>query len=265
MALTVSTNMSALSASSAHGALSASLNSLSSGSQATSAADLAVGENLDAESLAIDQGMRNANDGISIIQTAEGSTNEVANILGRMRELAMQSASETLADSERAYIQTEYTQLVAEVDRIAGATEFNGVALSDGSASALSVQVGAAAEDAVGITLGDLRATALGIDLASVDLSTAGGAFAAIDDIDAAMDTVGGYRADYGSAAGRLGSSLSASSSELEALSSARSQIMDADFATASAEIAKNQIMQQAGVAALAQARSVNQSILALL
>jgi len=267
VALTVNTNISAMSAvSSLSGAgVTAAMDSLSSGSRNGSAVDVAIGEALNAEVMAEEQGMRNANDGISVAQTAEGASNEVADILSRIRELAVQSASETLANSERAYIQDEFTQLVAEVDRIAGSAEFNGVALADGSNTVLTAQVGTTAADAIGIPLGDLRATALGIDLGSIDLSTAGGAFAAIDDLDAAIDTVGGYRASLGSASNQLDSAISNSSSYVESMRAAESQNMDADFAEAAAELSKQQIMQQAGIAVLAQANSMSQHALALL
>ena len=162
--------------------------------------------------------MRNANDGISIIQTAESATSEVTNILSRMRELAVQSSSETLADSERAYINEEFDQLNQELDRIASVTEFNGVALADGSTTTLSAQVGIdnATTSRISISLGDLRSTVLGVG--TLDLSTSTGAQTALDSIDTALDTVSSQRATLGAVQNRIDSSLSNSANYLESL-----------------------------------------------
>ena len=142
--------------------------------------------------------MRNANDGISIIQTAEGAQNEVVDILQRMRELAVQSSSETLHDDERAYIQDEVAELEEEVDRLAAVTEFNGIQLGDGTTTQVSVQVGVAnaSSSRITIDLGDLTSTTLGVN--GTDLSTSSAARDAIDVIDAALNTMNGYRSDLG-------------------------------------------------------------------
>ena len=143
---------------------------ISSGLRINNAADdaagLAVAENLESEQMSLRQAQRNTNDGISVIQTAEGATNEVADMLKRMRELAVQSSSETLANTERAYIQDEFVQLSDEVDRIAQVTEFNGLALADGSDSDMNVQVGIhnSSNDRISISLGDLTASKLGVN-----------------------------------------------------------------------------------------------------
>lgn len=275
MALTVNTNVSALSATNRLGAttrqLSDSFAKLSSGLRITKAADDAAGsavaDNLDAISSSARVAMRNANDGISVISTAEGSTGEVTNILKRMRELAVQSSSDTLDDDERAYIQDEYLELASEVDRIAGATEFNGVALSDGTNTTLDVQVGVngTANDRITITLGDLRSTVLGIDTATLDMSSATNAQSAISAIDTAIDTVGGYRGDYGAVENRIDSALNNLETYTENLEAAESRIRDLDFASETAEMAKLQIMQQAGVSVLAQAKNMNASAVSLL
>ena len=148
------------------------------------AAGLGVSENLDAAGRSLRQAMRNANDGLSLIETAEGAAEEVGNIVKRMKELAVQSSSETLEDNERAYIQTEYDELVLEVDRIAAVTEFNGVALGDGTNATLDVQVGMndSGDDRITITLGDLTSGTLTVD--GQDLSTATGAQAALTVFD---------------------------------------------------------------------------------
>jgi flagellin len=275
MALTVNTNTASLNAinnlNQTQRALGGSYQRISSGLRIAKAADdaagLAVAESLDAQSASGRVAMRNTNDGISVIQTAEGAMDSVGDIISRMRELAVQSSSETLADDERAYIQDEFTQLSSEIDRIASSTQFNGQALTDGTITSLDVQVGVmnTANDRIAITLSDLSAATLGVDTASADLSTATGAQAAIDTFDAALDSVSGYRSDLGAVQNRLDSALANMESYVENLESAESQIRDADFAYETAELAKNQILQQAGVSVLAQAKTMNQGALSLL
>ena len=276
MALTVNTNMAAMAAAntlnSTQGALSNTLARVSSGLRVTKAADDAAGQavatNLSTQARSGRQAIRNANDGISVIQTAESASKEVISILDRMRELAVQSSSETLEDGERAYIDAEFEQLSDEVERIAQSTEFNGISLSNGSGSStLAVQVGvsASSNSRVTISLGDLTASNLGVDTGSVDLSAASGAQTAITTIDSAIDSVNSIRASYGATQNRLESSINNMSSYVEALSGAASQIQDADYAHETAEMTRLQVMQQAGVAALGQARGMNQSVLSLL
>jgi len=275
MGLTVNTNMASMNAlnnlNSAGRSLGGSFERISSGLRINRAADdaagLGVAENLDAVERSTRQAIRNTNDGISMVQTAEGATAEVSNIVKRMRELAVQSASETLASTERQYIQDEYQELAAEVDRISSVTEFNGVALTDGSDTQLNIQVGAQSSSAnrITITMGDLRSTVLGIDTGSIDLSSATGAQTAIDTFDTALDTVNGYRSDYGSAQNRMDSALTNLETYSESLSAAESQIRDADFAFETAEMAKFQIIQQAGLAVLAQANQISSGALSLI
>ncbi|HHO51043.1 MAG TPA: flagellin FliC, partial [Deltaproteobacteria bacterium] len=174
MALTVRTNLTSMTSISHlnmnNQKLSSSLARISSGMRINSAADdaagLGVAENLDAAGRSLRMAMRNTNDGIAVVQTAEGAANEVANIIKRMRELAVQSSSETLENTERTYINDEFSALSTEVDRIANVTEFNGLALADGTNATLDVQVGinnVAANDRIAITLGDLTAATLGV------------------------------------------------------------------------------------------------------
>jgi flagellin len=249
--------------------LSNTLGRISSGLRISSASDdaagLGVATNLETDAKSTTQAMRNANDGISMIQTAESASNEVVDILQRMRELAVQSSSETLDDDERSYISDEFDELSDEIARIANVTEFNGIDLADGTTTQVDVQVGIQNDTSSRITLelGDLTTTTLG--LGSTDLSDVTGAQGAIEDIDAALDTVNGYRSDLGSVQNRLDSAISNSQAYLEALSSAQSAIQDADFASETSEMTKLQIMQQAGVAALAQAKNMNQSVISLL
>ena len=276
MALTVNTNMAAMAAAntlnSTQGALSNTLARVSSGLRVTKAADDAAGQavatNLSTQARSGRQAIRNANDGISVIQTAESASKEVISILDRMRELAVQSSSETLEDGERAYIDSEFNQLSAEVERIAQSSEFNGISLSNGTGSStLAVQVGvsASSNSRVTISLGDLTASNLGVDTGSVDLDAASSAQAAITTIDSAIDSVNSIRASYGATQNRLESSINNMSNYVEALSSAASQIQDADYAHETAEMTRLQVMQQAGVAALGQARSMHTSVIGLL
>jgi flagellin len=267
MALTVNTNLTAMSAttnlSRSNSGLASTLGRISSGMRINSADDaagLGVAENLSAASRSVRVAQRNTNDGIAVVQTAEGATSETGNILKRMRELAVQSASETLDDGERAYVQDEFVQLSEEVDRISAVTEFNGIALTDNTNPTLAVQVGIrnTADDSITITLGDITATTLGVDTASIDLSSSAGAGTAIGAIDLAIDTVNGYRSDYGATQNRLESAMRNLENYEQNLTGAESQIRDADFAKESASMAKFQVMQQAGVAALGQAKSIN-------
>lgn len=271
MALTVNTNMTATYSigyleGTSH-MLQKTFNRISSGLRITRAGDdaagLAVAENLDATARSMRQATRNANDGLSVIQVAEGATNEVANILKRMRELAVQSASDTMSNTERAYIDDEYQQLSSEVDRIANVTNFNGVPLADGSAN-IDVQVGAenSANDLITITVGDLRTTALALP---ANLLTSADARSALDDLDTALNTVNSYRSNYGAVQNRLESTLRNLTTYTQGLDAAESRIRDADFAYESAEMTKYQTMQQAGVAILGQANQLTQAPLRLL
>ena len=172
-----------------------------------------------------------------------------------------------LDDVERAYIEDEFVELSEEVARIAAVTEFNGTLLADGTVTQISVQVGInnAASSRIDIDLGDLSTSTLGIDTASIDLSSVTGARSAIDDIDNALDSVNGFRSDLGAVQNRLDSSINNSEIYVESLAGAESMIRDADFAFETAQMTKLQIMQQAGVAALAQAKNMNQSAVSLL
>jgi flagellin len=275
MSLTVNTNLSALRAAGSlnntQGKLSNTLQRISSGLRVTKAADDAAGSavarNLSTRAKSGRQAIRNSNDGVSVIQTAEAASKEVLNILDRMRELAVQSSSETLDNGERSYIDDEFEQLSDEVERIAQATEFNDLRLADGTNTSLTVQVGVTSgtESEVDITLGDLTASSLGVDTASVDLTDATSAQSAIDTIDTAIDSVNSIRADYGSVQNRLDSSISNMTTYVESLTAAASQIMDADYAQETSEMTRLQVMQQAGVAALSQAKGINQSVVSLL
>ncbi len=250
-------------------ALSRNFEKISSGLRIARAADdaagLGVAENLKASHRSADVAARNVNDGISLISVAEGATNEVASILVRLRELAIQSASETLATTERGYIQDETDQLISEIGRISAVTEFNGVSLSDGTLSSIDVQVGIqnSANDVISITLGDLTTANLG--LTALDLSTAANASAAIDSIDTAIDTVSSVRSNYGAVENRLNNALNNLETYSEATKAAESRIRDADFGKETADLSQNQILQQAGVSILSQAKNISSSAVTLL
>lgn len=274
MSLVVNTNMQAMNSLNRLGQTNAALGKvferLSSGLRINRAGDDAAGlgmaESFDAEYRGMRQALRNGNDGISMIQTAEGASNEVANILKRMKELAVQSSSETLGTTERAYIVDEFVQLSSEVDRIAQVTEFNGISLSAGAyASGVAVQIGATAStnDRITVSLGDLRTSALG--LTATDLSTASTAQAALTTLDTALASVNSYRSDFGSIQNRLESTIRNITNYTENIAAAKSRILDADFAYETAQLAKYQILQQSGVAVLGQANAVNQAALRLL
>ncbi|MCB9690974.1 MAG: flagellin FliC [Alphaproteobacteria bacterium] len=275
MALTVNTNTTALSSMTSlnrtNRSFQSTLGRISSGSRVNKAADdaagLAVAENLRAENRSVQAAKRNTQDGISVIQTAEGATAEVADILKRMRELAVQSSSETLEDTERAYIQDEYTQLADETDRIANVTSFNGLNLTDNSNPTLDVQVGVnnSPDDRITINFGDLTTATLGVDTGSLDLGSSTGAQSAITAIDSAIDMVSGYRSAYGSVQNRLESAMRNLETYSENLSVAESGIRDADFAKEAAEMAKFNVMQQAGIAALGQANQINSGAVRLI
>jgi flagellin len=215
-------------------------------------------------------GKRNANDGIAVIQVAESATNEVSGILKRMRELAVQSSSETLESTERAYIQTEYTTLKSEIDRIADVTEFNGIHIAkgtlDGGVTNLNVQVGMynTTDDRIQVSFGSLDSTT-GLGLSAVNLSVATDAQSAIATLDTALNSVNDYRSTYGATQNRLDSAIRSLDSYTQNLDSAQSQIRDADFAHEAAEMSKQQIMQQAGTAILGQANQINQGAVRLI
>ncbi len=251
--------------------LSRSFERISSGLRISRAADdaagLGVAENLRAQSTSATVAARNTNDGISAITVAEGATNEVSNLLVRMRELAVQSSSETLGATERGYAQSEFASLQSEVDRIANVTEFNGTKLADGSTASLNVQVGTnnSADDRIAVTFSDMRSATLGVDTANTAVDTAANAQAALDDIDAAISTVNSARASYGASENRLNSALNNIETFGQTVQSAESQIRDADFGAETAALSNKQILQQAGVSILGQAKQINQAALSLL
>jgi flagellin len=255
--------------------LAQSIGRLSSGMRINSASDdaagLGISENLKADVTSMGQAQRNANDGISMSQVAEGGMNQMQGIVSRMRELAVQSANQTLGSNERGYIQTEFTQLGQEIDRISNVTDFAGQKLLDGSASAgLTLQVGInnTTNDRLTFKITKLATTTLGstsLHIGSASLSTATNAQAAIGVFDAAIQQLSSARATVGASQNRLNVTVSNLAVGQENLSAAQSQIADVDVAAETANLTKSQILSQAGLAVLAQANKMPQSALSLL
>ncbi len=247
-----------------------SLEKLSSGKRITKAADdaagLAIAKNLEASTKGLRAATRNANDGISLVQTAEGGLNETSNILTRLRELTVQAASDTIGDSERGFLDKEYQQLTTEIDRIAESTTFNGSNLLNGQGESKDIQVGAFDGEQNRITFDSSQtdATSSTIGVAGTGVGSKDDALSSMAEIDDAIETVSGQRSDLGSIQSRLQSTVS--NLEIQALNqdSARSVIEDVDVAQESAKLASNNVIKQAGVATLAQANAIPQSAMRL-
>lgn len=220
-------------------------------------AGLAISDNLNAQVRSLGQAIRNAQDGISLVQVYEGGTNEISNMLIRMRELAMQSATDTVSDVERKMIDNEVQQLKAEIDRVAGSTKFSNKQLLVGDDVSLEFQVGVGNDDNVDrITFnpGKTDLTTRGIEVDDVTTLDRDAARSALATVDAALSSVNDMRSRIGSVQGRLNSTQIAQSIFMENLSAARSRIRDADIAQESANLARETILRQAGVAVLGQA-----------
>jgi flagellin len=270
MGLRVNTNIYSLSAQTNLSEVSTRLGGnfarLSSGLRIASAADdaagLGISERMRAQVRSLNQAGRNANDGISLVQTAEGTINELNGNLVRMRELAIQAANGTLNTGDRAVIDSEFQALIAEIDRVANQATFNGISLFDGSTTTLSFQVGTESGETIDVTLEDLSAATLGL---TIDVTTATNAQATLDVIDDAVDTVSNLRGNLGAAQNRLGSTVRSIANAAENLTGAESRIRDVDVAAETADLTRNSILQQAAVSVLAQANTQPQIALALL
>ncbi|RJG48997.1 flagellin N-terminal helical domain-containing protein [Motilimonas pumila] len=270
MALYVNTNVQSLNSqrnlTNATDGLSKSFQRLSSGLRVNSAADdaagLQIGSRLQAQVNGLNQGARNANDGISLAQTAEGALDETTNMLQRMRVLALQSANGSNTTADRTALDKEYTELKTEIDRVATDTTFGGVTLLDGSYTA-SFQVGADANQVIDISIAtSMGSTGLGV---TGTITTASDAQTAIADVDAALATLNDTRADLGAKQNRFSSTIRNLTNISENVSASKSRIMDADFAEESAAMARNTVMQQAASSMLAQANQQPQIALSLI
>jgi len=275
MALTINTNVASLNAQrnlgKSQSSLSKSMQRLSSGLRINSAKDdaagLAISDRMTSQIRGINQAVRNANDGISFAQTAEGALQETTNILQRMRELAVQSMNDTNTTNDRTSLNEEVTQLKSEIDRIANTTAFNGKKLLDGSFSTTGAtfQVGAdvGTNHQISITISGARGSDLGVSGSAVD--TRANASAAVTSIDAAIKNIDTSRGKLGAVQNRFESTISNLQNVSENLTAARSRILDADIAQETSEMTKQNILQQAGVSILAQANQSPQLALSLL
>lgn len=256
--------------------LNKSMQRLSSGMRINSAKDdaagLAISDRMTSQIRGLNQAVRNANDGISMAQTAEGAMNEVTNMLQRMRELAVQSANDTNTSSDRASLDSEFGQLQAEIDRIADTTQFNsqnllstGFQAGTGSAT---FHIGANQNQTITFNINNMHAASLGangVSSTQIGISAQGSANHAISAIDAAIADVDSERGGLGAVMNRLESTIANLSNISENISASRSRIMDADIAQETSEMTKNNILQQAGVSVLSQANQSTQLALGLL
>lgn len=248
------------------------LEKLSSGSRINKAGDdaagLAISEKLKAEIRGTQQATRNAGDGISLIQTAEGGLNEVSNILIRLRELSVQAASDTVGDQERKFSDLEFKNLTQEIDRIAKSTEFNGKKLINGEGDSLDFQIGTRNEpgfDRLSYTPGETNATGEALGVASLGVLTKGDAQENLSKIDAAINGLNSNRANLGALQNRLQSTIANLDVKTENLSAANSRIRDTDVAETSAELTKTNILSAASTSVLAQANNSQQAALKLI
>ncbi|MEL6611840.1 MAG: flagellin [Bacteroidota bacterium] len=275
MGLRVNTNIASLTAqrnlSVATGRLQGNYARLASGLRIAVAADdaagLAISERMRSQIRSYNVASRNAQDGVSLAQTAEGALNEVSGILNRLRELSMQAANGTLSSSDRNTLNTEYTQLKEEIDRISSTTVFNGINLLDGSASSgIPIQVGiedSISNDVIGITLESTSVNEMG--LASTDVLSISNAQSSLTDIDTAIDSVNQARGVLGAQQNRMESALRSIQVQRENLSASESRIRDVDVAEETADLTRNSIMQQAATTILTQANVQPQIALTLL
>ena len=290
----INTNISAIRASNASitasKALGVAMERLSTGKRINSAKDdaagLAISTTMTAQVRGMQQGIRNANDGIALAQTAEGALSEVSNMLQRVRELAVQAKSETYQDSDRDYMQSEVTNLTDQINQVLDKTQFNGNALFDtggaagtGSPIPFDIQVGANSSDT--ITLTSTAIDGMYLDTTALDISITGtaatkdatgaitalgtGAAGTIDAVDAALNQVNAARASFGAGQNRLESAINNLTSNVTNLSDARSRIEDTDYSAETTAMAKAQILSQASTAMIAQANQSQQNVLSLL
>jgi flagellin len=249
-----------------------SMAKLASGSRINKAADdaagLAISENLKAQIRSARQANRNASDGISLVQTAEGGLNEISNIIVRLRELGIQAASDTVGDVERGFVNKEVMQLKDEMQRISQVTTWGKTKLLDGSTPQFDFQVGVFnhdSEDRISFNASENMATLDALGLTGVDYSSKEGAQTALESLDSAQERVNGMRSNLGALQNRLTSTVNNLGVAEENMSAANSRIRDTDVASSTAEMTRNSILLQAGTATLAQANSKDQLALKLI
>lgn len=273
MALSVNTNLFSLNAqrnvATTQSTLGSAMQRLSSGNRVNSAKDdaagLAIAERMNSQIKGMNVAIRNANDAISLAATAEGALSKVTESLQRMRELAVQSANATNNDGDRSNLDAEFQQLGSELARVLDTTKFNNKAILGDDAGTLTFQVGAGPTDTIDVTTTNLTTNTDVTAVTGGDITSAANAKTAIEDIDTAIDTVSQERANYGAYQNRFESVIGNLQVAAENQSSARGRIMDADYASETANLSRAQILQQAGMAMLTQANAMPQQVLSLL
>ena len=273
----INTNVNALFAQSAMKTnareMSSAMQQLSTGNRINSAGDDAAGvavvQSMTAQIRGLNQAVRNANDAVNLLQTAEGSMVETTNMLQRMRELAVQAANGTYSSTQRNYLKTEFDELGSQIDDISADTTWNGKQLLDetdadsGTSGMFEFQVGQDSDQTISVTIDDMSLEGLGAS--GLDISTASGASEAIATLDDALDLINEQRAEIGASINRLTYAADNLTNISSNISASRSTIMDTDYASASTQLSKTQIIQQAATAMLAQANQQPQSVLSLL
>jgi len=267
----INTNVSALYAQNAlktnTRAQSTAMEQLSTGSRINSAKDdaagLAIGQNMTSQVRGLNQAVRNANDGINMLQTAEGAMVEVSNMLQRMRELAVQASNGTYSTSQRTYLNDEFAALSSQITSINTQTKWNGISVL--AAATTTLQVGAMSGQTVAVSITATNITTLGINSSTLSGATNAGASSAITAVDSAIGIINTQRSALGAGINRLSYAADNLTNISSNLTASRSSIMDTDYATASTQLSKTQIIQQAATAMLAQANQQPQSVLALL
>jgi flagellin len=275
MSQIINTNLPSLNAqrniSQSNTALAQAVQRLSSGLRVNSAKDdaagMAIADRMDAQVRGMSVAMRNANDGISMAQVAEGALGTLSDMLQRMRELAVQSANATNGTGDRANLNTEFQQLIQEMNRTLNGTRFNGLAILAGSAGSQTFQIGAgtSANDTLTITSTNVATNAAITTLSGNSIGTSANATTSIGSIDAVLDLINTERATWGAVQNRFEAVIQNLSVGVENQTAARSRIMDADFAAETAALTRAQVLQQAGTAMLAQANQIPQNVLSLL
>ena len=263
-----------------HTSLAKSLEKLSTGLRINRASDdaagLSVSETMRAKIRGMGRAKSNAEDGIALVQIAEGATGEISNILQRMRELSIQSATDTMTTTERSYTDKEFGQLMSEVTRISNSASYNGMTLLDGAAGSFGVSGGAASvlhigagssttTDRLSITVSSMSLGAIGLNATTTSVSTASSALTALSLIDTAIKSVNTMRSDMGAYVNRLEFAISNLSNQVYNTQDAESRIRDVDFAKETTEFTRSQILSQSATSMLAQANQVPQGVLSLL
>jgi flagellin len=275
MPLSINTNIASMTAQrsflNSNSALESAFERLSTGKRINSAVDdaagLAIGKDLEARVSGLNQAVRNVNDGISMVQIAEGAMGEVHDILTRMRDLAVQGYSGSLSATELGYLDTEHTKLATALNAALDQAKFDGIDLIAGSGKTVTIQSGANATETTSVVIHSaaLTATGLGVDATSISFSSLTASGADITNIQDAIDDIAGYRAGLGATQAQLESTVRNLSNVAENTAAAAGRIMDTDYAAETANLTKAQILQQAATSVLAQANAQPQAVLALL